>query len=346
MARGLWRWGKRAALLLVLLIGGLLLPVGYVELACQRPTAENTYNSLLAPIHHRAESRSYLTYPEWHIVHAYDDYAQVIRTGDPHDYSYLRAITGFWSALCDLSETAADHGGVPFETKQMVYVIGTSFTAEMLAKAAYEETLGHIATWVRGPDHSPLDDLSAAQARAYAQFLQQVPWYQWDFTADAAALDAAATPRFRDRERRVALGLEYRAKAAYAKVIENAVAGVGQDALTLRLIASADPDIEGVRPIAQRPEGIELETPRYRALTHILVQMAASGIDFIEIAGNDDIMLTVISDAPDFPNARSTMKRQGYGDYRHIVGLKVTDLAAQLRLYAREGTHVEHIHDY
>ena len=34
----------------------------------------------------RAESRTLTTYPEWHIVHAYDDYARVITDGDPHEF--------------------------------------------------------------------------------------------------------------------------------------------------------------------------------------------------------------------------------------------------------------------
>ena len=40
-----------------------------------------------------------------------EDYAEVIRTGDPHDFGYLRAIAGFWRSACPLARTAAAHGG-------------------------------------------------------------------------------------------------------------------------------------------------------------------------------------------------------------------------------------------
>jgi hypothetical protein len=243
---------------------------------------------------------------------------------------------------------AGAHGGIPFETKQMVYVIGVSFTAELLGKAAYEETVGRVATYVRGAERAKLDDVSARQARDYAQFLQQVPWYRWDFTRDAAELQRDATPTFRDQERKIALGLEYRAKAAYASVIAQAVANVGHDELTLRMIVD---DLAGfshpdVTFIGRSEAGVEIETVRYRALTRILIDMALSGTNFVEIAGNDDIMLTVLTDTPSLENARSSMSRQGYNDYRHIVGLKVSDLAAILRSYAASGITVEHIHDY
>ncbi len=219
---------------------------------------------------------------------------------------------------------------------------------EMLAKAAYEETFGRIATLIRGGDHSGLARLSAEQARAYATFLQQVPWYKWDFLGDALALDVAATDAMRDRERQFALGIEYRVKSGYAEVIAGAVEGVGGDALTLRMIVDAydAPSDEAITVIGKRPEGVELETIRYRALTRILLEMAAQGVNFVEIAGNDDIMLTVLSDQAAMEGAQSSMQRQGYEDYRHLVGVKVHDLAETLREYASTGISVEHIHDY
>jgi hypothetical protein len=81
---GAWlgRLLRRLLLLALLLVLGLLSPVAYVELLC-RPegTAETGAVPILPPEHHRAESNTLLTYPEWHIVHAYEDYAAVIRRG-------------------------------------------------------------------------------------------------------------------------------------------------------------------------------------------------------------------------------------------------------------------------
>lgn len=349
--RWLIKWVLRLVLIIGLTIVALLLPVAWVEVACRGDGVDDTYASLLPPEHHRAEARTLLTYPEWHIVHAYDDYAKVISTGDPHDFGYFRAIRTYWSSLCALKKQAESHGGVDGKTKQLVYVIGVSFTAELALKAVYEETVGRVFTMLRGPDHAPLDDLSARQAADYATFLQQVPWYKWDFDGDVAALDAAATDALRDRERRVALGAEYGAKSAYAGVIATAVAATGTDELTLRMIVTG-PDLgvlnnmDGLTVIGQTDKGTEIETIRYRALTRLLADMAGRGVDVVEMAGNDDIMLTVISDQATMEGAIFSFARQGYGDYRHLLMVKLPDLMDLLRAIAAGPVKLEHVHDY
>lgn len=345
--RFLWRWAKRLLGLVLVLGLGLLSPVAYVETMCRSSVVPQSHAPILPEADQRGEARTLLTYPEWHIVHAYDDYAEVIRTGAPHDFGYWRAIGGFWSSLCALSQEAGAHGGVDGPTKQMVYTIGVSFTAELLLKAGYEETLGRLAVLLRGEGRAALDDLSARQASDYATFLQQVPWYRWDFARDRAELAAADTGGLRNRERDFALGVEFGAKGAYARVIAAAVAGMEPDALRMRVIvtgiSAADlAAVDGVAVIATRPEGIEIETPRYRAFTDLAKVLAGRGAEFVEIAGNDDILFTTISDQAERAGALHSFARQGNPGFRHLVMVKVADLAAALR--ADKG--IEHIHDY
>lgn len=347
----LWIWAKRLALVVLVLVIGLLAPIAYVETMCRGEGEPLAYKALIDPAYHRLETRSLMTYPEWHIVHAYEDYAKVLRTGDPHDYSFLKGIGGFWSSLCALTRTASAQGEIDSDTKQMVYVIGVSFTAELGLKAAYEETFGRLFVALRGEMHAPLDDLSAEQAAAYAEYLQQVPWYNWHFREDAKDLRIFATDLLRDKERRFALGVEYRTKAAYAEIIADAVANTGADELTLRMIVTGadatDLDrYKGVSVVTERLEGIEIETPRYRALSHLMQKMAIDGLDFIEIAGNDDILVTVLSDRQSEPEAVFSTQRQGFGDYRHLILIKVADLADRLRAMDGAGLRLEHIHDY
>lgn len=347
----LWQFIKGLSLLGSVLVLGLLSPVAYVESMCQGSAEPEPYEALIAPEFHRPETRTLMTYPEWDIVHTYEDYAKVIANGDPHEFGYLRAVAGFWSSLCTLSTASSAHGEIDGATKQMVYVIGVSFTAELMLKAAYEETFGRLFTALRGDERSPLDDLSAGHAKNYAEFLQQVPWYKWHFREDRSELKEVTTSSWRDRERRFALGTEYRVKAAYADVIANAVAQVGQDELTLRMIVrgvdrSVFEATDGVSIQSVRPEGIEIDAPRYRALTHLLQVWAADGATFIEIAGNDDILFTVLSENPTMNGAIFSRKRQGFDDNRHLVMSKVLDLADILRVMQETGQRLEHIHDY
>jgi len=346
----LLRWLKRILTTVVVGLIALALPPIYVEVACQGPAVVTEGPAPLVDAQwQRPESRTLLTYPEWHIVHAYDDYAAVIANGDPHDFAYLRAIAGFWQTLCPLTEYAASMGGVTGETKTTIYTIGVSFTAELLAKAAYEETLGRLAVLLRGSERARLDDLSATQAAEYAKFLQQTPWYKWDFTSDAEALTANAGEGLRNTERRLALGAEFRAKAAYARVIAAAVAEVGADDLRLRSVVSglseqALTQIEGVTVIGPLADGVEIETERYRAFTRVLERLADQGGDFIEIAGNNEILFTALSSEPNLQDALYSFPRQGYGDFRHLVVVPVRELADRLRTL--NGLRLEHVHDY
>ena len=65
-----------------------------------------------------------------------------------------------------------------------------------------------------------------------------------------------------------------------------------------------------------------------------------------EIAGNDDIMLTVLSDQPELAGALMSLPRQGYGDTRHLLLVRVARLGDLLRALEAEGLRLEHIHDY
>ncbi len=347
--RALFRWIKRLVLLVVVLILALLSPVAHLEVMCRPQGAMLAHDPLVGPDWQRPEGRTLLTYPEWHIVHAYADYAEVIRTGDPHDFGFFSSITDFWSSTCALSQASGPHGGFPWETKQMVYVIGVSFTAELALKAGYEETLGRVFTLLRGSTPALLDAVSAEQAAEYAVFLQQVPWYKWDFRSDATELDALTHATLRDKERALALGLEYRAKAAYAGVIAAAVAAVGEDQLRLRAVVSGvSAEVLAALPEVQvidtRPEGIVIEAPRYRAFTRLAEVIATAGGSFVEIAGNDDILFTMITDQPAAEGAIHSFSRQGNPGYRHLVLIPVARLADTLR--ALPAGALEHIHDY
>ena len=54
-----------------------------------RPLA---FRSVLEPAHRREEINSYLTYPEWSIVHAYEDLAGVMRQGSESDFAYFGSV--------------------------------------------------------------------------------------------------------------------------------------------------------------------------------------------------------------------------------------------------------------
>ena len=356
--KAIWRiakWPLRIAAVALLV---LLMPVGYVELACRGDAADQTYHPLITDAtSQRSEANTYLTYPEWHIVYAYDGLAEALKTGDEHRFDYLSSVSGFWGSTCALMRVADAHGGADFDTRSMIHTIGVSFTAEMAAKAIYEETVGRITAWIRGGSKTPQDRAIAEMAVDYAAFLRQTPWYQYPFTREIRELWSTPTDGFvRGWERRFGIGLEFAAKAAYARVIGGAVAATAPARLTIRTVVtgvSAEDlgSISEVTVLGPRGGGLEIETPRYDLFTRILVEIARRGGTIQEIAGNDDIMVTMtVASGSQLRLHRGTllhrMKRDGFASDRLIVEMKVAELAAFLRENPLGDPGVEHIFDY
>ena len=344
---------------LLLLVVLLLLPVGYVETFCRADADKPAATALITdPAFQRAEANTYLTYPEWHIVYAYEGLARVLETGDEHAFGYASSVKGFWTSFCALNREAGRHGGADFATRSTIHVIGVSFTLEMAMKALYEETLGHVFALLRGPVKTPQDRYAAAMAADYAAFLQQVPWYKYDFGAAVSKLWAEPmTAPLRGWERRLALGGEWKAKAVYARGIAAAVQASGEAKLSIRsVVTGLDPAvlsaIPEVRIVATLPQGIVIETPRYRKFTHIIEAVIAAGGSFVDIAGNDEIMLSATGShdpaSQDLTRGRvlSRIGRDGYDGERMLVGTRLEDLGPTVRELADHGLALEHIYDY
>lgn len=365
MLRSLWRAWTRvwrilkwpARFLLVALVL-LLIPIANVELFCRGTTSEQDYRPVITDTaFHRREANTYLTYPEWHIVFAYDGFAEALKTRDEHAFDYLASVSAFWDSACKLMKVADDHGGADWGTRSMIHTIGASFTAEMMMKAAYEETVGRFMASVRGPAKTPQDKAVAAMAADYAAFLRQTPWYEYSFRTQAAKLWAAPIEGFaRGWERRIGIGLEFAAKSAYSTVLAKAVAATGQAQLTNRsivagLTAAKLAAIPGVKVIAARGDDLEIETPRYALFTRILSEIALQGGTIREIAGNDDIMVTLIVPiGAETKVAHGTvimrMRRDGFWSDRMLVSVKVSELAALFKAYPLGDPGVEHVFDY
>jgi hypothetical protein len=239
----------------------------------------------------------------------------------------------------------------------MIHTIGVSFTVEMAAKAAYEETIGRFTAWLRGREKTPQDKVVAEMATDYAAFLRQTPWYQYPFSRESQKLWAAPVDGWmRGWERRLAIGTELTAKRVYASAIGGAVAATAPAQVVIRSVVTgldqaALARITGVTVVRAGTSGIEIETPRYDLFTRILADIARRGGTIREIAGNDDIMVTVT--VPAGAAARVAkgavilqIRREGFSSDRLLVDVKVTDLASLLKAYPIADPGLEHVFDY
>jgi hypothetical protein len=352
----MWKLLKWTGLVLGLVVLGLIAPIAYVEVACRGTPGDNSYKSLITEAEfQRPEANSFLTYPEWHIVYAYEGLAETLKTGDEHDFGYFSAVKGFWSSYCALNAIAQQHGGADFATRRTIYVIGASFTLEMGLKAIYEETLGRVFALIRGAEKSPQDDVSKTMAADYATFLHQTPWYKYDFADATSKLWQAPVTSIRSWERRLALGGEWKAKAAYAGMIAQAVEATGVAQLEIKsavtgLTQAQLAEIKDVQVMGAAPQGFIIKTPRYAAFNAILDEIGRRGGTVTDIAGNDDIMVTVTGKSgaklPETAEIITDVPRDGFDERRWILKVKVPNLLKVLGDLRSGGLRVEHVYDY
>lgn len=253
----------------------------------------------------RPEDQTYLTLPEWYIVYSSDEYAAFIAHNPPSGFPYFRAIGQFWQSYYGVCGVTRDR--YPFNSGYhlSLAVIGVSFTVEDTFKGLYEATVGRLAEWTSSSELTPEDAYARRVAAEYGTFLHTIPWYEFPFAAKLRGL-WAETPlwgpnMFRKAERKAALSLEYGLKAVYGWAIKQGTQSV-YSAEDLEIQAIAEGPIDEVarrepqlRVIKPGEAQALVVLPRYEAFTQLVPRLARDGLGFAEIAGNRQIMITIIA---------------------------------------------------
>jgi hypothetical protein len=340
------------------------IPIATVEMRCtatpQARAAGRTF-AIAAPNYRRAEGDSYLTFPEWYIVYAYDDLAGVTRASSESSFDYIDSIRGFWTSLCGSTIAAGRVGPVTRDQRITNYIIGISFTAEMAIKGLWERTIGALAVLARGKDRTPEDAFALRLLDDYSAFLRQTPWYQYPFGAELVRF-WRETPLtggnpVRKVERRIALSLEWGVKAVYAKAIGWLAGYSPADLRIMSVVGGLNAaDLAADRRIvkvADLGDGFVLiDTPRYQEFTEIARGLGSRGRTLAEIAGNRRILATVLTRAQNPVEAAGSreifsLAIQSRPGWRR-VGLDV-DVPQLTRVIAAVETNAavfEHAYDY
>jgi hypothetical protein len=355
-----WKAAIAAGALLAALV---LVPVAYIEGGCRGPLSELRPDAPYKPLldrgfGRRKEARTWLTYPEWHIVYSAESFGRFLKDRPPSAFPYFRHIGRFWSSYCALNQVTSASPGTG-EAKVMIYTIGISYTVELGVKALYENTLGRFFEWASG--WRSADDAYAARVQQrYGAFMHETPWYAFPFGQAFLGLWRTSEPsaHVRHWERRFALSLEYGTKAGYAKLIGWASdTSMGPDERRLRMVLKGPPAVVAavdprIQPVGRIGDGLTVvEVPRYAQLTEIFSKLAAAGVDPVEVAGNDDIFATfLLPDRTAPPPGGVQLLAMPLDDRRgwRRVGLsmKVPALATILRAVRAGGGEVEHVYDY
>ena len=317
------------------------------------------------PGYARAQGDSFLTFPEWYIVHAYNDLAAVTEQGSESDFRYASSIAGFWRSLCRATRQASGSGPATSDQKLTNYIIGFSFTAEMALQGAYETSIGALSAATTDHGKTAEDAFNLALLQDYAAFLYQTPWYRYPFAAklDQFWRETPFVPSLRAVERRISLSLQYAARAAYAAVIGYA-AGYDPAVLTIRSVVTGLPAAElatipGVTVIrevadAKGATGVLVETERYAKFDAFVKQLGRhAGATLGEVAGNHRILVTIVVPPGDGRLAAfdglpifSVPVQSRPGARRIGVDVPVRSLVQDVTRFEAAGYMFEHAYDY
>jgi hypothetical protein len=255
---------------------------------------------LTSPEHRRGEDQTYLTLPEWFLVHSPAEYAAFLTHDDPHRFPLLDHVGQLWSSYAAVIDATRKY---PINTEYhvMINVIAISTTVEYGLKSLYEGTFGRLAASARGAHRTPEDDFAAATAQRYVDFIRDRPWYEFDFVAELKDLwsnvPVTGGNPIRKLERRFALTSELLVKSLYGKAIELGTRSSFERPKPVTAVVVDRKPQDGVElpelvVLQAFSDGMAMVTvPRYERFTPHAQGLARQGVRFVEVAGNRDVIV-------------------------------------------------------
>lgn len=312
---------------------------------------------------------SYFSYPEWYIVWSYEERAQYLPKNLPSGFPYFASIAQYWKSYCFICELTQSRHQFNFGDHLSSFVLGFSFALEYSIRGAYEQTIGRLSEWTSSHELVEEDAFAARVAREYANFVYIRPFYEFHF-AHALKQLWKETPLWskhpiRKWERKFILSVDYGIEAVYAWVLEKAshITYGAESDRTYTWIENAPETlfqefprikVDQEKAAQQSRQSFVIIIPRYQEFTDLAVKLAARDAHFVQIAGNDEILLTVVapknwnSDLP--ASDGSVLFTENFltqpGVKRIALECPVRSLHSVLNHFATRGIRIEHVYDY
>ncbi|MET3518484.1 hypothetical protein [Mesorhizobium abyssinicae] len=308
------------------------------------------------PGYQQPRQATYLAYPYWTVVYAAHDYAGFVAKDQPSGFPYWSYIGRFWQGYATMIRASSGSEFNVADHRTQV-VIGIGQTVELALQWAYENTVGRITEAIAGR-RTATDGYQARMANEYAGFLDRAPWYQFPYAEKRAGLfgvqPAPGDGAVRSGERKLAFGLADTVKQVYAGFV------------SATLAPASDP--AGIHVWAKGPVGeatrTEPDTLLERdfgsdgtvfvtgdgQLSEMIPRLIDKGVSFVEIGGNDEIMLTVLSPAeiamPEGTRALFSYPLPTDPDTRRTgLTVAVRKLHVALPALIKAGARLEHVYD-
>jgi hypothetical protein len=308
---------------------------------------------------------SYFSYPEWYIVWSYEERAQYLPRNLPSGFPYFASIGQYWRSYCFICGLTQSRHQFNFGDHLSSFVLGGSFALEYSIRGTYEQTIGRLSEWTSSHELVEEDAYAARVAREYADFVYIRPFYEFHF-AHALKQLWKETPLWgqhpiRKWERKFILSVDYGCEAIYAEMLQAAsylTYGV-ESTDTHTWIENAPetlfqefPRVKNVKDLSSQSYAVII--PRYQEFTDLAVKLANRDVHFVQIAGNDEITLTVVAPKTwnyDLPaNQASLLFTENFLTQpqvkRFALECPVRSLHSVLNNLASRGVKIEHIYDY
>jgi hypothetical protein len=318
------------------------------------------------PEQRRGAEQTYLTFPEWYLVHSPAEYAGYVAADRaPSNFPFWGHIGQLWSSYAHVTVATRDRP-LNIGYHVMIVVIAASTTVEYALRSAYEVTVGRLAELTRA--HAPTDEerYATKTAQDYVDFIRVRPWYEFDFWSRLKGVwtetGSSGPDVVRKWERKYALTTEYGVKAMYAffiKRMTQATYDVPRPTTAVLVdrwvdsVAGSWPEMQRIRTL---PSGGELVLlPRYEAFKTVAVAIARSGANFAEVAGNGPdtrILVSVIVPRDWHPDSEgsATLFEQPLltlpEQKRVTLTVPIRDLAQTLRELDGMQVTIEHVYDF
>jgi len=254
----------------------------------------------------RPPDQTFLTFPEWFLVFSPAEQAAYFKTHTSTTFPYLKHTDQLWKGYDVVYDQIK--GNYPFNTGYhvMIMVIAGSTTIEYGIKAWYETVFGRVTDT---DELTSEDQFNAQYMQSYVDFIEDTPWYEYNFSNQLKTLWADdsifGTHFLRKLERRYYLTTELLVKGAYGWLIKQATQASYDAALlnTTVVIDSVPKNkmlLKEVRNVRNLPGSLTMmDLPRYADFNTSVCKLARNGVKFTEIAGNKGaIMLTVLAGKP------------------------------------------------
>jgi hypothetical protein len=304
-----------------------------------------------------------LTYPEWYIVYSYEETADFLEKNLPSGFPSFASIAQYWRGYCCVYGITRNQYAFNAGDHLMLVVIGTSFSVEYAIRGAYEETVGRFTEWLSSGEAVPEDMYAYRVARKHADFVHIRPFYEFSFATGLKGFWKETSlwgPHpVRKWERKAVLSLDYGLEAVYCWLIEKATHAVyGTESADTYLwienvpeaVFRENPRIRKVREVGAQSYIVVI--PRYQEFTNTVPKLVRQGVHFVDVAGNDEILLTAIAPMDwtynlkggEFLFATAILTHPGFKTM--AMRSPVRSLPAVLTQLEDRGIKIEYIYDY